>query len=162
VVTAYAAGGSCRAVISVDQPMALSSFKATLGQLEPMLKGTEQEFQQAIAAIFEQMAGRLDGAERWRVDHIRDADQEVVVGIWDVVFSTSVDELDAVVDAVLDAITVPYLSLHGIDPGPDHPAWLTSRVPSATVEVWPALGHYPHLIDPDRFVQRVVDFDTRV
>ena len=160
VVSAYAAGGPCRGVINVDQPMALSGFKAVLGELEPMLKGSESEFRQAIGAIFEQMAGPLDGTERWRVDHLRRADQEVVLGIWDLVFSLSAEDLDAVVDQVAGAITVPYLSLHGIDPGPDYPAWLTSRIPSATVEVWPDHGHYPHLIEPDRFVERVVAFDS--
>lgn len=106
------------------------------------------------------MAGPLTGSERWRVDHLRRPDQSVVLGIWDVVLSSSVEELDAVVDAVAGAITVPYLSLHGIDPGPDYAAWLTSRIPTATVEVWPDTGHYPHLIAPDRFVERVVAFDA--
>lgn len=159
VVSAYAAGGPCRAVINVDQPMALSGFKQVLSGLEPMLKGTAEQFQSAISAIFEQMAGPLEGAERWRVDHLRRADQEVVLGVWDLVFNASVEELDAVVDAVAGAITVPYLSLHGIDPGQDYAAWLGARIATATVEVWPDLGHYPHLIDPQRFVDRVVAFD---
>ena len=40
--------------------------------------------------------------------------------------------------------------LHGIDPGPDYAGWLTDRIPSAVVEVWPGLGHYPHLIERSR------------
>ncbi len=63
------------------------------------------------------------------------------------------------VDQLADAITVPYLSLHGIDPGPDYATWLTGKLASATVEVWPDLGHYPQLIEQERFVRRVVDFD---
>ena len=35
----YAAGGPCRAVVNVDQPLALSGFKAALGQVEPLLRG---------------------------------------------------------------------------------------------------------------------------
>ena len=159
VVSAYAAGGPCRGVVNVDQPLALSAFQATLHQLQPLLEGSEEEFRGAISAIFEEMAGPLTGAERWRVDHLRDADQEVVLGIWDLVFHASVADLDATVDALAGAITVPYLSLHGIDPGPDYSDWLTSRVRTASVEVWPDLGHYPHLIEPERFVRRVVEFD---
>ena len=87
-------------------------------------------------------------------------DQDVVLGVWDLVFGAPADELDAVVDSIAGAITGPYLSLHGIDPGPDYDGWLTSRIPSATVEVWSDLGHYPHLIEPDRFVARVVEFDS--
>lgn len=159
VVSAYAAGGPCRAVINVDQPLALSGFKDTLGQLEPMLRGSEEEFQGAIGAIFDQMAGALTGAGRQRVEWNRNAEQDVVLGIWDLVLTASVDELDATVDALAGAITAPYLSLHGIGPGPDYGAWLSSRVSSAIVEVWDDLGHYPQLVEPDRFVQRVLEFD---
>ena len=159
VVSALAAGGPCRGVINVDQPLALSDFKQVLAELEPMLKGSPDEFGVAISAIFEQMAGPLAGAERWRVDNLRNADQDVVLGVWDLMFSSSVEELDAVVDAVAGAITAPYLSLHGIDPGPDYADWLTSRVATATVEVWAGLGHYPHLIEQQRFIDRIVAFD---
>ena len=82
-----------------------------------------------------------------------------MLGVWDLVFRASAAELDATVDALAAAITAPYLSLHGIDPGPGYDDWLTSRVPTAAVEVWPDLGHYPHLVEPHRFVERVVAFD---
>jgi pimeloyl-ACP methyl ester carboxylesterase len=160
VVAAYAAGGPCRGVVSVDQPLALGGFQTVLRQLEPSLKGSPSEFQRAISAIFDEMAGPLDGAERWRIDHIRDADPDVVLGAWEMLFSTPVDELDAFVESAASAISVPYLSIHGIDPGPDYAGWFTGLVPSATVEVWPGLGHYPHLIAQDRFLARVAEFDV--
>lgn len=160
VVSAYAAGRPCRGVVNVDQPLALAGFKAALGDLEPMLRGSEEQFQGAITAIFDDMAGPLEGADRRRVDNIRSADQDVVLGVWELVLSSTAEELDAVVDAVADAVTAPYLSLHGIDPGPDYESWLTGRVASSTVEVWPGLGHYPHLVEPMRFLDRVREFDA--
>lgn len=159
VVSAFAAGGPCRGVVNVDQPLQLSGFKEVLGQLEPLLRGDPAEFQSAITAIFEQMAGPLAGAERWRVDHLRDADQAVVLGIWDAVLTASAAELDAMVDQLAGAIEVPYLSLHGIDPEAEYSDWLTERIPTATVEVWSDLGHYPHLLEQHRFVERVVAFE---
>lgn len=159
VVSAYAAGGPCRAVVNVDQPLALGGFKETLGQLEPLLRGSEDEFQGAIATVFEQMVGPLATHERRRLEGQRCAEPDVVLGVWEVVLTSSADELDAVVDGLAGAIAVPYLSLHGIDPGADYAAWLESRIASATVEVWPDLGHYPHLIEQDRFVARVLEFD---
>ncbi|HHO58195.1 MAG TPA: alpha/beta hydrolase, partial [Oceanithermus profundus] len=36
--------------------------------------------------------------------------------------------------------------------------WLAARIPGAAVEVWPDYGHYPHLVDPDRFVERLRTF----
>jgi pimeloyl-ACP methyl ester carboxylesterase len=159
VVSAYAAGGPCRGVVNVDQPLALSGFQEVLRELQPMLEGDAESFQGAIAAIFEQMAGPLDGAERWRVDNIRAAEPEVVLGVWEMMFTATSADLDAVVDALAAAITVPYLSLHGIDPGPDYAGWLTGKIPSAMVEVWADQGHYPHLIEQQRFIERVVEFD---
>ena len=159
VASAYAAADQCRGVVNVDQPLALGGFKAVLAQLEPMLTGTADEFQAAISVIFEQMAGPLAGAERWRVDHLREADQSVVLGVWDLLLHASVAEIDAVADDVVGGIRVPYLSLHGIDPGPEYRDWLYSRVPTSEVELWPDLGHYPHLIEQHRFVERVVAFD---
>lgn len=159
VVSAYAAGGPCRGVINVDQPLKLSDFQAVLQQLEPMLKGDEAQFQGAISAIFEQMAGPLAGAERWRVDHLRAAHQAVVLGVWELLFTATAAELDVVVDTMAGAITAPYLSLHGIDPGQDYPPWLSSRIADAAVEVWPDHGHYPHLVDQARFVASVLEFD---
>lgn len=160
VVSAYAAGGPCRGVVNVDQPLALGSFKATLSVLEPMLRGTPDEFEGAIVAVFDQMAGPLAGEARARVEAARRPTQEVVLGVWDLVLTTPESDLDAVVDQMAGGITVPYLSLHGIDPGPDYAGWLTSRIPTATVEVWADHGHYPHLIDPDRFVERIMAFDA--
>jgi pimeloyl-ACP methyl ester carboxylesterase len=159
VVSAYAAGGPCRGVVNVDQPLALSGFQELLRELRPMLEGDAESFQGAIAAIFDQMAGPLDGAERWRVDHHRSAEAEVVLGVWQLLFTASAADIDGVVDTLTTEITVPYLSLHGIDPGPDYAPWLTDRIPTATVEVWADQGHYPHLIEQQRFVDRVIQFD---
>lgn len=159
VVSAYAAGGPCRGVVNVDQPLALSGFKETLGALEPLLRGSPEQFQQAITAIFDQMAGALTGDERARIDGLRHGDQDVVLGVWDLVLTSSGADLDAVVEQLAGAITVPYLAIHGIDPGPDYAGWLTGLVPTATVETWDDLGHYPHLVEPERFVDRVVAFD---
>lgn len=162
VASAYAAGGSCRGVVDVDQPLLLSGFKEALTPLEPLLRGSEAEFRSAITTVFDQMAGALAGHERRRVERIRRPDQDVVLGIWDLVLASSVAELDAVVDAVVGSIEVPYLSLHGIDPGPAYGEWLTSRIASARFEVWLDLGHYPHLVAPERFVERIVEFDRSV
>jgi pimeloyl-ACP methyl ester carboxylesterase len=161
VVSAYAGTGPCRGVVNVDQPLALAGFKDVLGQLEPALRGDSAGFRAAIEAIFDQMAGPLGGAERWRVDHLRDPDQDVVLGVWELILGSSVAELDTAVDSLVGAITVPYLSLHGIDPGPDYERWLTDRVAGAIVDVWPGLGHYPHLVEPQRFVERLIAFDRQ-
>lgn len=162
VASAYAAVAPCRAVLNIDQSLRLSSFKEALGQLEPMLKGDEASFQQALELMFSAMDGPLSAAEQARLRGHRRADQQVVLATWAAVFDSTEAELDATVEALATRITVPYLSLHGIDPGADYGPWLQRLVPTATVEVWPDMGHYLHLVDPVRFCTRLAEFEARV
>jgi pimeloyl-ACP methyl ester carboxylesterase len=159
VAAAYGAAFSTRAVIDVDQPLRLASFKDTLGQLEPLLRGTREQFDTAIALVFSMMMGPLPTPEAERISALRRADPAVVLGIWGTVFDSTPEELDAQVQALAAGIRVPLLSLHGIDPGEGYAEWLTGLVPTATVESWPEHGHYPHLVDPARFLARVASFD---
>lgn len=159
VVSAAATGGACRGVVNVDQPLALAAFQESLRAIEPLLRGAPAEFAAAMSAVFDQLVGPLPAAERQRVDWLRSLDQDVVLGVWAAVLESPATELEATVDALAGAITVPYLSLHGIDPGPDYADWLASRIVGAEVEVWADHGHYPHLVDPVRFVERLIAFD---
>ena len=161
VATAFAVVGTPRGVINVDQPLKLSDFKAQRELLEPMLRGDTASFQEAIAIVFDLMKGQLDPREDARLNSLRRADQDVVLGIWGTIFDSTPEQLDATVDALASGVRVPYLSLHGIDPGPDYEAWLTKRVPTATVELWPDLGHYPHLVRTAEFLTRVETFDNQ-
>jgi pimeloyl-ACP methyl ester carboxylesterase len=158
VASAVAALGGATRVVNTDQPLRLASFKDGLSQLEPLLRGDEASFQQAIAMLFESMNGPLSDNERARIGSLRQARQAVVLGTWASVFDSTPEDLDATVAQLAGAIWAPYLSLHGIDPGDEYGPWLTSLVPTATVEVWPDHGHYPHLIDPDRYVARLREF----
>jgi pimeloyl-ACP methyl ester carboxylesterase len=159
VASAYAAVARPRAIINVDQPLKLADFKAALGELEPMLRGDQASFETAIGLVFDSMIGPLPAAEAARIGAVRQARQDVVLGIWGTVFDLSTGELDALVEGLIAGVTVPYLSLHGVDPGEGYTSWLRRLMPSATVEVWPDQGHYPHLMQPSRFLERVVDFD---
>ena len=163
VASAYAAIAPCMGVVNIDQPLRLADFQAGLQQLAPMLKGHHGEFQQAIDMVFASMMGALPEHEVQRVSALRSpADQKVVLGTWDAVLHATPEELDATVVALAGAITVPYLAIHGIDPGPGYAEWLTKLVPTATVEVWADLGHYPHLCEPQRFVRRLAEFEAQV
>jgi pimeloyl-ACP methyl ester carboxylesterase len=159
VVSAFAAGMPCRGVINVDQSLDLGGFKEQLGQLEPMLRDPAQ-FDAAMAMVFDALAGPLPGAERARIEGLRRGDQAVVLAIWSPVLDQPLEALDAMVEQVAGAIAVPYLSLFGVDPGPEYGAWLATRIPTATVEVWADHGHYPHLVDPGRFLARLAAFEA--
>ncbi len=162
VASAFAAIAPCRAVVNIDQSLRLSGFKEALTQLAPLLNGGRESFEQALELMFAAMDGPLSDAEKTRLRHNRRADQTVVLATWAAVFESTEEELDATVAALASAITVPYLALHGSDPGPGYAEWLQHLVPTATVEVWPGMGHYPQLVDPARFVARLREFDAQV
>lgn len=161
VVTAAGAAMPVGSVVDIDQSLQLDAFKEQLVAVEPMLRDPEQ-YTLVIGALFESMMGELlSPEEQQRVNALRRADQEVVLGVWDLLLTEPVEEIARTVDDALAGYAtapVPYLALFGIDPGDGYTAWLTEQVPGATVEYWADHGHYPHLVDPDRFVERLHDF----
>ena len=162
VASAFAAIAPCRAVVNIDQPLRLSGFKEVLSRLAPMLNGTRHSFDQALEQLFGAMDGPLSASEQARLRLLRRADQSVVLATWAQIFESTEAELDEMTATLLAGIVVPYLSLHGADPGPEYEPWLQSLVPTATVEVWPDMGHYLQLVDPPRFLARLAEFEAQV
>ena len=160
VASAYAASYPCRGVVNIDQPLELAGFQGALRQLEPALRGDQASFLGALDALFASLAGPLAGPERERVEGLRRPRQEVVLAVWAPVLESEPAELDALIRSIAGGITVPYLAIHGGDPGPDYAAWLAGVIPTATIEVWPDRGHYPHLVEPERFLARLAEFEA--
>ncbi len=158
VVTAYAASAPAAAVVNVDQSLRFSDFAAALAPLEEALRS--DGFHDALSAIFTSMEGdRLDEATSRRLlSHREHARQDVVLGVWNLIFSTPAAGLDALSAHLGPAITAPYLALHGLPLAPGYVDWLHGVIPGAVVEEWPGDGHYLHLVSPDRFVARLRTF----
>jgi pimeloyl-ACP methyl ester carboxylesterase len=158
VATTFAAAHPCRGVVNVDQSIDLGDFQDLVRSAEPMLRG--DEFAGVLSALFDSMQGPLPDDEVARIRALRQPRQDVVLGVWAPLLALSRDELDALVAALAGRVRVPYLALHGSDPGADYGEWLTRTIPTATVEVWEGDGHYPHLVEPARFVDRLRAFES--
>ncbi len=158
VVSAAGAALPVASVVNVDQSLQLGGFKAQLAPAEAMLRDADT-FPAVISQLFQDMRGSLSDSEFDRVSALRRGDQNVVLGVWEMMFTLSEDEIAAVVDGALAGYGgVRYLALFGIDPGPDYAGWLAGHITNSEVEVWDGAGHYPHLVDPARFVKRVESF----
>ena len=162
VVSLYAATYPARGVVNVDQVLMLGAFRELLLSMEPALRGDEATFQATIAAMFSALDGALSDAERARIASHACPEQDVVMGVWDLVLTTDADELDALLAQTAKGVTVPYLALHGREPGDDYRIWLTDAVPSSEIELWNSDSHYPHLVEPDRFLERLHEFGHRL
>jgi pimeloyl-ACP methyl ester carboxylesterase len=160
VVTAYAAAREVRGVVNVDQSLDLAPLQSAVQSQAETLRS--DAFPAVIGALFESMRGQLSDAESARLNALRRPDQAVVLAIWALLLDTTPAELEQAVDAMVTGLTAPYLALDGIDPGPGHAEWLAGRIPQAQLEVWDGLGHYPHLVEPERFLDRLRKFESQL
>ncbi len=159
VVSIYASAYGPRGVINIDQALSLTGFKAVLTEFEPMLRGDDTSFHAVVDGMFEGLYGPLSNEERSRIAEFASPEQEVVLGVWDVILENDIAALDELVDNTALGITVPYLALHGSDPGAEYREWLAKTIPTSTFELWDGDGHFPHLVEPHRFLERVHDFE---
>jgi pimeloyl-ACP methyl ester carboxylesterase len=163
VVTAAGSMFDVASVVDVDQSLRLDAFKEQLAPAEAMLRDRAQ-YQLVVDAMFEMMMGEmLPAHEQARIAALRHADQGVVLGVWELLLTQPADEIATTVDAALAGYAgreVPYLAVFGLDPGDGYAGWLAERIPGSVVEYWADHGHYPHLVDPDRFVARLREFWT--
>jgi pimeloyl-ACP methyl ester carboxylesterase len=152
----YAAAHPTRGVVSIDNGPDIRPFAQLVQQLEPALCGPG--FSQ-VWQSFENSLGleRLPEPMRSLVLATRDVSQDVVVGYWQTVLRTDPDELQAFIDAQLRQLDVPYLGVFGrpiTSSEWERFGWL----PDAQLEEWAGDGHFVHLVDPDRFANRLRQF----
>ncbi|MFC6325669.1 alpha/beta fold hydrolase [Microbacterium koreense] len=156
IATAYGALFPTAGVINVDQPLALSDMQGRVKKMEPLLRSPL--FPVLVGSMFRSMSGVLSRDERKRLGRLRTPRREVVLGVWSIMLTQSPEELARTADEMLDfPDDVPYLVIAGLDPGDEYVRWLQGEIPHAEYEVWQK-SHYPHLIEPDRFVDRVRQF----
>jgi pimeloyl-ACP methyl ester carboxylesterase len=160
VVTAYAASAPVRGVVNVDQPLQLDGFVEALQSIAPQLRG--REFHQAFAAVTEALGVEAlnDDDRAWAEQKHLAARQEVVLGNWSTLLDSRAEDIAALIEPALRSISAPYLAVHGADTGPQYVAWLQGLMPGATVEVWDGDAHYPHMVEPKRFADRVRAFSS--
>jgi pimeloyl-ACP methyl ester carboxylesterase len=163
VATLLGAFTSVRSVVSVDQPLRLGPFIEMVRALAPRLAGAG--FAEAMNEEMEIMGGaalpaRLrDELRAYRVPEVRPP----VLGLWLPLVEQTEERILETLRPLLAQLRAPYLSLHGLDPGPGYDDWLREALPHCPVEVevWPGLGHWLHRIEAERFLARVASFHAR-
>jgi pimeloyl-ACP methyl ester carboxylesterase len=70
----------------------------------------------------------------------------------------SAEEIDCEVAPVIERLKAPYLAIHGEALDARYVAWLRAAIPHAEIETWNNGGHWLHLVEPERFLERVIPF----
>ena len=159
LVTAAGGAVGARAVMNVDQGLELTAMSETVATLADQLRDPAT-FHATLGMMFSAMEspGLDEASAAAFTDAVATADQDVVLGVWGPMLDGPDPDVDAQVDAVLATLTMPYLSWHGMDPGPGYEAWLRERVPHAQFELLDGEGHFVHQVDPARFTARLRAF----
>lgn len=153
VATVYASKYPVQGVVNVDQTLQTTGFAELLHSLAEQLMGPDfMNVWQGFKTSFHLELLHPDAQEILRsTSH---PTQELVTGYWREVMEQSPDALRHRFENVSDELrerAVPYLVVAGTEPEAAYKQWLAERIPQATIKVFPASGHFPHLADPHRF-----------
>jgi len=142
-------------VLNVGQALRLGSFIERVKKISTDLAG--KRFSEVMNAEMASLAGpRLPEAVKAEMNRYRiPARQKVVTDMWLPIVHLTEEVVLADLLPTLARINVPYLTLHGETSGDAYAPWLGSVIRGARTEVWPWLGHCPHRVEPERFIDRV-------
>jgi pimeloyl-ACP methyl ester carboxylesterase len=150
-VTLYATRHPVAGVVNVDQTLDIGPIAHLVQQVGPALRGP------GFAAAFEPFRQSI-GVEslpeplRSRTLATQTVQQDLVLAYW------SEPLLQARVDEALREITVPYLAVFGHPLSHDERTRLHDRLRTVELEEWPDRGHMVHLMEPERFANRIARF----
>lgn len=153
----YAAHHPARGLVMVDQAPYVRPFAAMVHQLEPALRS--EKFRAAFEPIRQTIGVELlPEPQRTSILAGQRIDQDLILGYWDELLSTTPDELQARIDRDLKAISVPVLAVFGQTVDATTREHLLGQFPSVDIVEWPGLGHMVHLMEPERFARRLAAF----
>jgi pimeloyl-ACP methyl ester carboxylesterase len=156
VAAFYAAAYPSRGVVTIDNGPDIRPIAQLAQRLEPVLRGPGFT---AAWRTFEDSLGleRVPESVRSLVLETHEVNQAVVVGYWETLLRTDPDELQAFIDTHLRQLDVPCLAVFGrpiTDSERERFGWLQD----VQLEEWVGDGHFVHLVDPDRFAARLIQF----
>ena len=161
LVTMYAAKFPVAGVVNVDQPLDVGPFAHMVRQMELPLRGAN--FPAAFEPIRQSIGVELlPEPLRSSTSATQTIRQDLVLAYWAEVLQRSPEDLQAVTDEAVRRIEVPYLAVFGRKLADDERDRLYDRIRALELEEWPARGHMVHLMEPDRFADRVSAFIDRL
>ncbi|MFL5761986.1 MAG: alpha/beta fold hydrolase [Thermomicrobiales bacterium] len=153
----YAATFPVAGVVNVDQPLDMRPFLGMLHQVAPGLRGP------GFAAAFEPIRQSI-GVEllpeplRSATLATQSVRQDLVLAYWEEALRRSPEDLQAEVDVRVHRIAAPYLAVFGHRLADHERATIRALIPHLDLEEWPDRGHMVHLMELERFADRLAAF----
>ncbi len=162
VATLAAASGLTGPVVCVDQPLKLGSVAPLIRSVASRVKDPATYADTLVAVKLDLGAALVPRRDRAAIERAtRNSTQEATLELWQPLLeadAAAMAETEETLQAALRSIDVPYLALHSQRPGPDYEKWFRATNRQATLECWPDLGHWLHLVQPARFAERIRQF----
>lgn len=157
ISTIYAAVHPVRGVVNIDQPLHMPSFAAEIAPYADALR--DDRFQETFAAFATGLGlDRVPEELQAMTMSTSNPRQDVVLAVWGELLDGRAEELQATLDPALSAVGCPYLAIFGRQLAPDERR-VMEQIPHIEIVVWDGLGHGLHLVDQDRFLRRVAQFE---
>ena len=162
VATGGAALGLTGATICVDQPLELAPVAEAVHLLASRLRDPAL-YADALMEVKRALGIDLvsDPIHADLERKSREIDQRVVLSLWEAMLDGDEDGVrvsEAMLAEMFGNIRVPYLAVHGQPLKAGYEEWFRATNSNAMLEMWDGLGHWLHLVDPERFANRVREF----
>lgn len=152
----YATDYPTSGVVFVDSGPEIKPFAELVQRLEPALRSPQFP---EVWQTFEESLGidLIPEPARSLVQETHVVDQTVVLGYWDFMLRSDPEGIQALVDSQVRQVDAPVLGIFGREMSPGERERF-SWVPGAVAEEWVGNGHFVHVVEPDRFASRLIEF----
>jgi len=168
ILAGHSAGGIAATVYGILHPSkGVFSIEGTLDLTGPFAQDVYRyrelildpdRFAEGFQKVVEAMRPDLipDDRRDWALSLIGGT-REVVLDGWRDLLAGRGEELNAQLRAALPSLNCPLLVVWGEEPPPGERA-MVELAPQGAVEGWPGLGHFVHVVDPERTAKRLREF----
>jgi pimeloyl-ACP methyl ester carboxylesterase len=158
ITTIYASMYPTAGLVTSDQVLQTGEFVQRLQGLKEQLKNPAA-FPQIWRSIESQLQIDLIPEERrMLVTEASNPRQQIVLGYWGMTsneLQMPPAEMAKLMIEGLRRIKCPFTAIFGEDVDAEYRAWVSAIIPQYKIVVFPNAGHFPHLVDPDRFAEEV-------
>jgi pimeloyl-ACP methyl ester carboxylesterase len=151
---AYAAVYPVAGLVTSDQTLRVLPFLERVAGMGDALHGS------AFLAIWRAIESELGidlipEPQRALVESASNPRQEIVLGYWREAFDTPAAVLQAILFKFAANIDAPFTAIFGDEVASDYRAWLGPIAPHCKFVALPNSGHFPQLVEIDRFAAEV-------